>query len=590
MAVMSATRQLIARFLAGGQFRQEKIGEQAYQRIACETFSGILHALPWHLVFIPVFVLLYCVVLAQWIEIGRLVKWYVLVVLSSTIPISYLYFLYHRDGASFNYARAEWLLVLAGGITSVFVGLSSWLFFDAIPGHTVLLLIVLLALGPAVIAVAFAGSMLLWLSITIGLMGPLLSFMFLKWDSTDIISGKMFGSWLLMYLVYTFYIAYKQNVFVKENLYLKYQLEKSLKTRSQYIEIASHDLRQPMHAMGLFIDALSPHVADDGRLAYDKLSGSVKALRGLFDSLLDMSRLDAKLIQPDYQAIPLLPHLQKLRNEFSEQAQDKGLSLRLDCPQVTVSSDVFLLERTVRNLLSNAIKFSERGEILVSCDCKASCVSISVCDQGPGMAAAELDKIFSEYHQINRPDETRTRGLGLGLAIVRRICDLMDIPLKVESTPGEGSCFFIEIPLASEDNVPEQRKQQPAWDLKNMSVIVIDDEEDVLSGMGQVLSLWKCQTLLASSIEDALAQISQDTGPPAIIIADYRLGNGVTGIDAIARIREEFNREIPGLLITGDTIAKRLEEAAEYDLMLMHKPISPASLRSAIYQTIKHGS
>jgi len=587
---LTVFKKWLQQLLSGGRFRSENIGPQACRRIACETFSGIMRSLPWHLIFIPVFLLLYCIILSQWIEYRLLAGWYVLVVLSSMVPIGYLYYLYHRDGAAFNYSLAEMLLVFAGGLTSLFVGLSSWWFFDAIPGHIVLLLIVALSLGPAVIAVAFAGSMVLWLSITLNLMAPIVSYVLFAWGHDSIVSGSMFGSWLLMYLGYTFFIAYKQNIFVKENLYLKYQLEESLKTRSQYLEIASHDLRQPMHAMGLFIEALEPHVSNDGKLAYSKLQGAVRALRGLFDSLLDMARLDAKLIKVDLQSFALQPVLTKLVGEFKAAAQEKGLQLTLACEPVTVRSDLFLLERVLRNLLSNAIKFTEQGEVTLRCQWQTEQLRIEVCDQGCGIDEAELENIFSEYHQLDPVDEMRTRGLGLGLAIVKRISALLDMPVTVKSTRGLGSSFSFVIPLVSQkDQVATTARSHPVWDLSGLMVVVIDDEPDVLTGMAQLLDLWGCQILSGDSLPAVLDQISEATDSPAIIIADYRLAAGATGIEAIVRIRDEFNMDIPGLLITGDTVSKRLEEADKNDLMLMHKPISPASLRSAIYQSIKAG-
>ncbi len=580
-------------FYQGGQFSQREIGVKRHQEICVASLKQILDSLTWHLIFIPLIILLYAFFLLGYVDTLKVTLWYLAVLLSMlpTILIAYRYHQSTLDAKPFSaqsFIKIEKTLVISGGISAFLMGMSSWLFYENLPQSTVLFLIVLLSLGPAVTAVSFAGRLRLWFSITLGLMVPMISYVFFRWTAQEIVPSGLFSFWLLAYVVYTAFIAYKQHTFIKENLYLKFQLEEAVKSRTQYLAIASHDLRQPMHAMGLFISALQPHVKQAGNRAFGKLNESVLALRTLFDSLLDISRLDADIIEPNLQAIKWQPFIEKIISGFKPAAEQKGLSIQLHSEAFNIHSDPVLLERVLRNLISNAIRFSskseaDKGEIRIHCQLEDKRVIINIEDQGCGVPANEIEDIFSEYYQLENSERDRSKGLGLGLAIVKRICHLLDVPLKLRSEEGVGSIFSLTLPLFK-GQFYSPVAVTPSWDLSERLILVVDDEQAVLEGMRQLLALWGCKTLLAQSAEEMQALLV-NAQTPDIIIADYRLRDGKTGAQAIALIRQRFpDHTIPGILITGDTAPERLIEAKESGLWLLHKPIAPAQLRSAIYQ------
>lgn len=440
----------LGNFYRGGKFSASNIGLAAHQQILAASLIEVLDALILHLAFALTLLIVVAFFISQYAEAYLVACWY-LAILICLIPAAIQ--LYHykvaQDKSSLNYTRIETWLIFSGGLISFVVGLSSWLFFETMPQLTVVLAILMLTTGPAVTAVSFAGRMRLWLAINIGLMSPILSYVYFRYDAPDIIASNIFAFWLAIYLGYILFTAYKQNAFIKENLYLKFQLEDAVEVRSKYLAIASHDLRQPMHAIGLYTVVLQPYIEQAGRSTYRKLSDSISALRGLFDNLLDISRLDAKTIEPDYQAIMIKSWMEKLLDEYTKEADDKGLSIKLICIDVTVRSDPVLLTRILRNLISNALKFTQQGEILIDCQRKAETLIISVEDHGTGIPENEIDNVFSEYHQLNSNSDNnnQNKGLGLGLAIVRRLSNLMALNLSLTSKLGVGSCFRLELPI-----------------------------------------------------------------------------------------------------------------------------------------------
>lgn len=360
--------------------------------------------------------------------------------------------------------------------------------------------------------------------------------------------------------------------------------EKAVLAKNRFLAAASHDLRQPLHALGLFHGALDRYVPSrEGRELLDNIDQSTGALNHIFNSLLDVSRLDAGMVEVNTRHLPLHPLLEGIQTAYKSHADAKGVGFDYEPCREVVYSDPVLLERILRNLLSNAINYTDSGRVTLDCQrAGANMLVIRVTDTGIGIPDEEMDKIFSEYHQVNNPERDRNKGLGLGLAIVSRLCDLLKANLEVKSKPGEGTRFTLSIPLGNPDRVVARIEAGPVLDLAGTVVLVIDDDQHVLEGMQGLLSGWGCRTVLAESAVDAIGKIESRDLVPDFIFADFRLRGHETGTQAIETICEEFNKTIPAVIVTGDTSKDRLKEAVAKGLPLLHKPVTPGEVRTAL--------
>jgi len=354
--------------------------------------------------------------------------------------------------------------------------------------------------------------------------------------------------------------------------------------KSKFLAAASHDLRQPLHTLTLFTSALNERIKyPEVSKIVGNINASVRALEKLFNALLDISRLDAGVLQPAIRHFWLQDMHRNLVNDYAPAAEGKGLKLECVPCELVVQSDPVLLERILRNFISNAIRYTERGEVRVTCFRQDDKVRIEVADTGIGVPPEQHREIFSEFYQLGNPERDRTKGLGLGLAIVDRVARLLGHPIQVESTPGEGSRFSVEVPLGDLRHVvvEETAPTDPALnDLTGLRVMVVDDEISIREGMQSLLQQWGCVVALAGSEEEAVADVRESGFVPEAIIADYRLREERTGVQAIEHLRREFGATIPALIISGDTAAERLREVNAGGNQLVHKPVQPAMLRA----------
>ena len=369
----------------------------------------------------------------------------------------------------------------------------------------------------------------------------------------------------------------------------KMAAERSDLAKSRFLAAASHDLRQPVHALSLFVGVLKGHALPaQSRQLVDSISRAVQALGGLFDGLLNLSRLDAGVVRPQVQPVAIADVLDRLHHEFAPQAQAKSLRLRLRPLAATVSSDPALLDRILRNLIHNAIHHTERGGVLVGCRRDGDALRVEVWDSGPGIPLHEQERVFWEFHQLGNPERDRGKGLGLGLAIVQRTARLLGHPLGLRSWPGRGTVFSLTLPLADpQAQAPAQADEpQPAalpTHGREPLVLVIEDDVQSRLGLQLLLEGWGYRVLAAGSVDELLLQTAQDMDRVSLIISDYRLREHQTGIDAIKRLHEEYNDEaIPALLVSGDTDPQRLAEVAEHGWPMQNKPVDPDRLRSTI--------
>ena len=356
--------------------------------------------------------------------------------------------------------------------------------------------------------------------------------------------------------------------------------------KSKFLAAASHDLRQPIHALMLFVAALRQEVlAPAQRQLVNRMDASIQAMESLFNALLDISKLDAGVVTPRLEAFALTSLLAKLDNDYAPVAQAKGLRFRVRASSAWVLSDPTLLERMLRNLVENAVHYTQRGGIVVGVRRRGAAVAIEVWDTGPGIPADRQADIFQEFYQLDNPERDREKGLGLGLAIVDRLSRLVQHPVKLASRSGRGSRFTIELPyvvpesLALASPVGDEASAQA---LVGGFVVVIDDEAAIRDGLEILLGSWGCHVLTAASGAEAARKLGQAERYPDLILSDYRLRDGETGVDAIRRIIDSLARPVPAVLITGDTAPDRLREAQASGYRLLHKPVATEKLRAIL--------
>jgi signal transduction histidine kinase len=372
----------------------------------------------------------------------------------------------------------------------------------------------------------------------------------------------------------------------------KTMAEKANTDKSKFLAAASHDLRQPLHAMGLFLEALSQSEMTEQQLSVlEHAHAASTAASEMLTTLLDFSRLEAGVVTSQPKPFLLQPMLVKLEQEFGLQADARDLVYRTRETTLAALADPNLTDLVLRNFISNAIRYTDKGGVLVSCRKRGGSTVVEVWDTGMGIAADQQDDIFKEFHQLGNPERDRRKGLGLGLAIVERISAAMGAKVTLHSEPGRGSVFRLWLERYTGSVVHDKANIASNKDLHGMRVLVIDDEEPVRIGMQELLNSWGCICHTADELSSALkcvALLPMDA-QPEVILADYRLREGATGGQAIAALRSYLTLRgmdtlVPAIIITGDTAPERLREARSTEASLLHKPVSASALQQALIQ------
>jgi CheY-like chemotaxis protein len=355
--------------------------------------------------------------------------------------------------------------------------------------------------------------------------------------------------------------------------------------------VANHDLRQPLHALGLFIEQLRGRVsAAERRQLVERMDAAVTAMDELFNAMLDISKLDLGVVVPNISEFSVAGVLERIDRTFSGAAHKKRIVLRTVPSSSWVRSDPILLERILLNLVSNAVRYTTRGGVVVGCRRHGALLRIEVWDSGAGIADDQRQNIFAEFCQLAASKTGHDAGLGLGLAIVDRLCRLLEHPIELKSIVGKGSCFAVAVPVASAPartvEVPDSR--EPRSDaFKGKLIVVIDDHAMVLGSTGGLLRSWGCRVVTAGSGDAALAGLAEYDCAPDLIISDYHLAEGETGMEAIARLRAALNTSIPAFLISADTDAERLRAVRAARYHLLHKPVRPMALRNMLHRYLR---
>ncbi len=370
------------------------------------------------------------------------------------------------------------------------------------------------------------------------------------------------------------------------------EAEVANRAKTQFFTAASHDLRQPLHAMGLFAEALRQRVHEpEVAQLVNSINESVDALEGLFSELLDITRIDNGGVEVHEQHFAVGDILRKLRLNFEPSAFEKGLSLRLRSGERVVFADPLLVERILRNLVSNAIRYTNDGSVLVSCRQRGDRVLLQVWDTGIGIRESERVHIFEEFYQVPNTgvvSPEQRKGLGLGLAIVKRLADLMNAPLSVRSQAGRGTVFTLELPVGKAPRAvaPAVPGKGPLGiTLEGRLVVIVEDEPAVRGGLEVLIKGWGASIASFESVAASAAWAAASDPQivkPDLLIVDYRLEDGLNGVDAIKALRARFGAAVPAILVTGSTMTGHEMDAQAHNFHLLIKPVVPNKLRAMI--------
>jgi len=507
---------------------------------------------------------------------------------------SVLYLNYRRQAASIPTRRWAVRFVWLAGLSGLTWGLAGVALFT--PQHIELQALILLVLagmgaGSAAVLPMYLPAFYAYFPIS---MLPAGIMMFSRADSFHLFMGVFDLVFTVGLLTFGRAIgtAFRTSLALRfENLELiralreqKDAAEHANLAKSKFLAAASHDLRQPMHALMLFAEVLDQQVTGSkAKQLVDSIRTSVNALARLFDALLDISRLDAGVLIPERSVFPLRDVMSRVAGDYQPQANEKGLVLVCDTCKFSTETDMTLLERILRNLVANAIRYTPAGSVTLSCKRSGDHVYVSVTDTGIGIAPADQQRIYQEFVQLGNPERDRNKGLGLGLSIVKRLADLLRHPLQLQSTAGVGTTFTIQLPLRqpgtgiAHDGATAVTSTPGMLDCR---VLVIDDDAEVRTGMSALLQSWGCTVQTAATSGEVNDLVASGQYHPDAIIADFRLPGDLTGAQLIAQVRTRLAAVIPALLISGDTEPARLQEARNSGLALLHKPLPPARLRT----------
>jgi len=368
--------------------------------------------------------------------------------------------------------------------------------------------------------------------------------------------------------------------------------EAASRAKSTFLAAASHDLRQPIHALGLFMAALGDdQPSQERREIVQRMRSSLAAMESMFNVLLDVSRMDAGAVIPRPRAFALEPLLHRLAAALGPRAAELGLRLSVRIapapPGLYAFSDPVLVERVVLNLLGNAVKYTRSGGVLLSCRFRrgvpggpAARWRVEIWDTGPGIAEADRERVFEEFYQVGNPERDRAGGLGLGLSIVRRLSTLLGLELELHSAVGRGTRFKLELPCTA-DEPTTLEAVEPGRSIAGLVVAVVDDDPEVREGMEALLLRWGCRVHTGADAAEVLRRLEASSDRTlGAIVADFRLRDGHTGVDAIEELQRAFGPAVPAVIVSGDSSPQQLVRMQHSGFPALSKPVAPAALRA----------
>ncbi|WP_437560315.1 hybrid sensor histidine kinase/response regulator [Acidithiobacillus sulfuriphilus] len=493
------------------------------------------------------------------------------------------------------------VFMVLDALSGAMVGLAAVLFLRHLPLlHQVLIEVVLFAIAAAGVSVAVSSKYMLAAYSFLVLLGASVTWAVLHPGQAGPVAGLT-----LLYWGFLIGVSSESERLLKHSVQIRQErdrilqdlersnavahaatdrAEQTAQARARVLAAASHDLRQPLHALSIYSAVLAANPSPQTlREVGHNIDQIVRALGGMLTGLLDLSRLSSGCYTPQQQIFALDQTVAEVCAEYDAAAAEKGLVIRSTLIPIQIAGDAPAVARIARNLIDNAIKYTDHGEIRVATMLADGGAVLSVADTGKGIATAEQEHIFEEFYQTDNPGRDRSQGVGLGLSIVRRLCELMDAHISVESAPGEGACFRVIFagPMISPGHpaaVPGE--ETPPSIMQGLRVYVVDDEPDVRNSMRALLRLWGVDVHTAGSNQETETLFTR-LGPPDLLIADLRLGESEHGAAMATRLRQEYG-PFPVLMITGETASQALCQAREAGFALLQKPIAAEVLHAAI--------
>jgi len=366
----------------------------------------------------------------------------------------------------------------------------------------------------------------------------------------------------------------------------KQQADQANASKSKFLAAASHDMRQPMQAMRLYLDVLGERLDEEdeseNKTIIRKLQGTHANLSEILNSFLDISQLDSGAMRAQMKVFDLLALLHQLHDQFLPAASAAGLTFQMHAPatEILIYSDAGFVKGILANLISNALRYTHRGGILLIVKRSESKVLLEVWDNGQGIETSKQGIIFQEFVQLDNPERDRKKGVGLGLAIASRICRQLDSRIQLRSTPGRGSVFSFELPLALASQNKEKGSEVVLEhkNLSGMRVFVIDDDIHIRDGLKIMLEQWQCEVMVFADKDEVLVAAQVVERMPDAILSDYRLPDNTTGIEVVQQLRKLAGKRIPALLLTGDTEPALIKTAVEAGLPMLVKPVEASKL------------
>lgn len=530
------------------------------------------------------------------VEHDLLLGWFASILLIHTGRILLIRRFNKIANSNFNATKWSWLFVLGSLTTGVILGSSAFLFMDFSSANSAIFLTLVMSGTVAGSMAALSPFLPAFYLFTLACLLPL-AFQFYQQGGELFIFAGFILLFLIMYFIYaknmheTLITSIKQRF---ENRELLNKLteqtriaEQANMEKSRFLAATSHDLRQPLHSLGLFLHVLKGKLdSPEQKQLMEQTEKSQRVLSEQLNTIIDIAHIDANKLSVNKQAFQLKTFIDEIVGEFTLEAENTNCSIRTRVMNDWTHSDKVLLARIARNFISNVFQHCPGSSLLIATRRRGNNVELMFIDNGPGLAEAEQKMIFSEFYQLNNPERDRNKGLGLGLSIVKRLTKLLNMNLSLESHKDKGSKFTITLPLYITEPTTETVDKnliKNKLDVAGLFVVVVDDVTENLEAMKALLTLWECETLLAKDEAELMKEFnSADYPAPDMLLIDYRLGENKNGFEVIEAVRKHFNKIIPAAIITGDTTLNLESNLTTEHCQVHYKPLSTESLTNLL--------
>lgn len=536
------------------------------------------------------------------VETNLLSLWLVLHLVLNTFRLYFIYFWFPSSKHINKHKIFDFGVLFSSFLSSLlWVYMMFYIDPSISPEHTVFYYVVIFGLSSGAIGVGICWPIYFVNYISILLLG-FVTAVLLQYTQVNFILVLSIFAYMgfLVHICFTLNEKSAENIIVKiRNAELANNFDEQrayannlVQEKNHLLATTSHDLRQPLQAMIFFIASLKKKKfsIDEHDVLVDRLDRSVKSMSDLLSSMLDISKLDANAVECKKKSVSLQSILSNLYENHSMAAKNKGIEFSIQKSSDFIFSDPFLCERLLSNVLSNAIKYTESGSIHVTHKVNKKNVCINISDTGKGIPIKDHHRIFDDFIQLDNPERDKAKGLGLGLSIVKRIAALLSVEISLSSDIGVGTNFSLTFERGEPSALPQESREKTSLNkVKGKTILVIDDERDILFGIQKLLTRWGAEVICCESIDQALEKLEVlSISSIDVVISDYRLRDGKNGVDAIEKIKAYYPyNNISCFLLSGDTSTEHLKSIKDLGYYILHKPIQALALRSVLQERLK---